>query len=89
MYNINIDNNTLIAIIVVSIIIATIIIYYIHRKCESFDTYIKTIEKEIKTFHETQEQYKQSLINSGIKSNAPLRTIIQIITEFINKNRGS
>lgn len=63
MFKIQLDTNSLIAIIIISFLICGISVYYIHRKFNSIDKYTdlqkqehnrKTYEDNIKDFEEVQ-----------------------------------
>lgn len=89
MHSINIDKNTLIAIIVIAIIIFILIMYYNKRKFDSIDKYNENKSDKPKTYKENQEQYEKNLDDLGIKSKKETRTILQKIKSIIDIFRGS
>lgn len=77
MFTINIENNIVICILLILIFIA--VMYYIKRKYDSIDKYIKEVSDKLKTYKEHQTQYKEKLKDIGLSDKE-----IKALVKFLN-----
>lgn len=83
MFTINIENNIVICVLI--ILMFTVIMYYIKRKFDSIDNYIREVSDKLKTYKENQAQYKQNLKDIGL-SNKEIKLIGKILKLLTDKN---
>lgn len=69
MFKIQIDTNLLIAIIIISLLIGSISIYYIRRKFNSIDKYtdLQKQEHNCKTYEDNIKDFEEAQYSLGIK----------------------
>lgn len=90
MYNINIGDNVLAAIIIIVLAFSLIILYYINRKYKSLDLYnmlILFLDK-YHTYKENKNQYKINSKNYDTVTDDEIEILNKFIST-INKFRGS
>lgn len=84
MFTINIENNIVICILIILMFI--VIMYYIKRKYDSIDKYNDKVSDKLKTYKESQTQYKENLKDIGL-SDKEIKTISKILKFLNNKNK--
>lgn len=90
MYNINIGDNTLIAIITIVLAIIIMVMYYTKRKYDSLNLYnlLMLLFGEYHTYKENQKQYKRNSKDFDILADDE-NELIENIISIVNKIRGS
>lgn len=84
MFTINIENNIIICVLIILIFIA--IMYYIKRKYDSIDKYNDKVSDKLKTYKESQAQYKENLKDIGL-SDKEMKVIKKILKFLNNRNK--
>lgn len=84
LFAINIENNIVICVFIVLLFI--IVMYYIKRKYDSIDKYNDKISDKLKTYKESQTQYKENLKDIGL-SDKEIKNISKILKFLNNKNK--
>lgn len=80
MFTINIENNIVICVLIILIFIA--IMYYIKRKYDTIDKYNDKVSDKLKTYKESQAQYKENLKDIGLSDKE--MKVIKKILKFLN-----
>lgn len=83
MFTINIENNIVLCILIILVFIA--IMYYIKRKYDAIDKYNDKVSDKLRTYKESQIQYKKNLKDIGL-SDKEIKKISKILKFLNNKN---